>query len=153
MPGLWVAFRGRSTCGFLLVLGILSFGTGLCADEQAEKYVLRYRFDEGASVFYSVRNQSRIEVQQGPSIQHVEHEEVTEKHYTVVSTDADGNATLELTIDHVQMSAAVDGAPPVTFDSRTADEPPAPFIGVAQTIGQPLARIEASPTGELLSIE
>jgi hypothetical protein len=123
------------------------------AEEPAATYLLRYRFRAGDIIHYTVENRSQIELQQGEAVQEVDHQESTNKHYRVISTDDAGNAVLELMIDRVRMTAAVDGGTPVEFDSHTDKVAPAQFVGVAQTVGHPHARIEVSPTGKLLDIE
>ncbi len=162
-PDIVCSRRCRLMCAAVVAL----FGAGqdprLIAEDQAnpdpvetkqpETYELRYRFIPGSSVDYTVENQSHIEVEQAGAEQQVDHSQTSHKHYRVLSVDEDGNGVLELTIDRVQMQAAVDGDEPVTYDSQKDRQPPAQFIGIAGTIGKPHARITASPTGKLLEID
>ncbi len=123
------------------------------ADDLPRKYTLQYKFLTAKNVIYSVENKSEVELQQGAAEQHVEHSELTDKHYQVISTDLQGNCVLELSIDRVQMSAAVDGGDSVTFDSQRGEKAPPEFEGVADKIGQPHVRVKVSPTGEVLSVQ
>lgn len=147
--GLFHIFQVASVAAAVMgaSLTVQTFG-----EEPAKTYKLRYNFRTGSSVDYTVENRAEIEVEQAETRQQVEHSEITHKHYRVVSTDANGNGTLELMIDRVQMQASVDGVTPVTYDSQADQRPPAQFLGIADTIGKPLARITVSPTGKLLDL-
>ncbi|MBX3439530.1 MAG: hypothetical protein KF861_18730, partial [Planctomycetaceae bacterium] len=108
-----------------LVLGMLAASSAapLSAEDPVPTYALRYQFRAGSSVDYTVENDSKIQVEQAESEQQVEHREMTHKHYRVMAVEPDGSAMLELMIDRAQMSAALDGGEPVTYDSQSDIQP------------------------------
>ncbi len=143
----------RHVCFGLVVSGVLAGAIPVIAADASEKYTLRYKFLAAKNVGYTVENISAVELHQGEAEQQVQHRELTDKHYQVINVDLQGNCILDLSIDRVQMSAAVDGGESVEFDSRTGDAPPPEFEGVAEKIGQPHVRVKVSPLGEVLSLQ
>lgn len=137
---------------FGLVAGsALSMSQTALADDQ-ETYLLRYQFHRGEIVGYSVDHQSKVFLQQQQAEQHVEHGSLTDKRYTVRKVDENGNATLDLQIDRVRLTASVDGGDSVEYDTDSGDDPPQAFQGINATVGKPHVRVEVSPRGELLSL-
>jgi hypothetical protein len=123
------------------------------SEDSGGRHLLRYRFRPGDQVHYDVTNRTEIELQQDEAQQQIEHSETTRKHYAVLSTDEAGHSVLELSIDRVQMTAVMDGSEPITFDSARDTQPPALFVGIAETVGRPHVRVQVSSTGKVLSLE
>jgi hypothetical protein len=123
------------------------------AADAGKTHLLRYTFHEGEIVGYKVDHQTRVIVQQQEAEQHVEHGAVTNKRYTVRKVDEEGNAVLDLQIDRVRMTAAVDGGESVDYDTASGEAPPSAFQGIDATVGKPHVRVKVSPRGELLSLD
>ncbi len=100
---------------------------------------------------YQVEHESTLIIAKPELTERVKNEVRSRKNQRVVATDSAGNATLELAIDWVKMSAQFDDFEPVVFDSKHPDDCPQHYKGVSQVIGRPLARVRVSPRGELLS--
>lgn len=125
---------------------------GETAAASADGYRLRYRFKTNDVVNYEVAHTMEITTRKDETSETASNESHAEKHYRVVSVDRDGNAILELMIDRVRMSARFGEADPVVFDSDKPSETPRQFAHVQKTVGQPLARIKVSASGEMLSV-
>jgi hypothetical protein len=124
------------------------------AGADAEKTcLLRYRFHDSEIVGYKVDHQTEVTLHQQEAEQHVEHGSVTNKRYTVRKVDEEGNAVLDLQIDRVRMTAAVDGGESVDYDTASGGTPPSAFQGINETVGKPHVRVKVSPRGELLSLD
>lgn len=141
----------------LAIAGLLSClapaaTTAARADEE-QAYTLRYQFHRGEIVGYKVDHQTQVFLQQQQAEQHVEHGSLTNKRYTVRKVDEAGNATLDLQIDRVQLTAEVDGGNSVAYDTASGELPPTEFQGIDATVGKPHVRVEVSPRGELLSLD
>lgn len=147
----------RSLPRLLALAGLLSLlcpapGSSSRADD-AKTYLLRYRFHDGEIVGYTVNHQTQVFLQQQEAEQHVEHGSVTNKRYTVRKVDEAGNGLLDLQIDRVRLTAAVDGGESIDYDTQSGDAPPSAFQGIDATVGKPHVRVRVSPRGELLALE
>lgn len=119
------------------------------ADSAPEgRSTLRYQFRPGQTLHYIVEDTSQDSFTRGEVTSDVEYSTTTWKHFEVVSVDSDGSAVLELQLDRVVMKAQESGADPIAYDSDNEAPPPAQFVGIRKTIGQPMARVKVSPTGE-----
>ena len=146
--------RQRVCMGFVAsAVFFVATSTHIAADDASQRYTLQYKFLAAKNVAYSVENTSEVELHQGGAEQHIEHSELTDKHYKVVSTDLNGSCVLELSIDRVRMSAAVDDGEAIKFDSQETKDAPPEFEGITDTIGQPHIRVKVSPVGEVLSVQ
>lgn len=114
----------------------------------AKKYQLRYRFQPGSILHYTVHNESTIDVQVGTAADTVQHATESGRVLRVVSLTDDGAAVLEVSIEYVKLKAGE-----IEWDSRSGDDPPGGFSGIEETIGKPLVTITVSPTGELVAAE
>ena len=122
---------------------------GMSSVGHAEDTVnLRYRFEAGASVYYTVSDQSQFKIDFGQATETVQHGSQSLKHFTVRSVNADGSATIELMIDRAKMSKTQDGET-VTYDSAKDEKPPEAFVGVHQTIGRALIQLEVTASGRV----
>ena len=139
----------------LPLLGSLLVVNGLMSAEAADdqtQFTLKYQFKPGQRVAYMVDHQTQVHMQKGQAAQVVEHGSLTDKQYIVRAVDGDGNAELDLQIDRVRMSAGVDGADSVTYDSDSGEAPPTTLKGIAETVGKPHVNVKVSPSGRLLAI-
>ena len=135
------------------LLVIVAGPTNLRSDDDPARHTLQYRFETGQRAAYQVDHNMRVHMQKGQASQIVEHGSKTDKQYIVRSVDADGNAELDLQIDRVRMSAGVDGADSVAYDSDSGETPPDSLMGIADTVGKPHVRVKVSPAGRLLAID
>lgn len=119
--------------------------------EPSERVWLRHSFATGDVIQYEVANTETLEMLKGESAQTIENRTRSMKRYVVTEVDAEGVATLELTIDDVRMSAAEADGNTIEFDSRTDD--PSELPSVARTLGRPMARIRLRPSGEIVAVE
>lgn len=142
--------RAVLAAGMLLAARFGSVG-GFAADAAPGKHLLRYRFVADQIVAYDVVHNASIRTQKGETVESTRNVTETRKHLKVTAVDAEGIATIEPSIDRVRMEVRFGENAPTVFDSREAAEPPAPFRGVKQTLGRPLARMRFAPTGKLLS--
>ena len=117
------------------------------------RYQLAYRFSPGQQVAYESVHTMKLTTQKGQIVETARNEARTSKHFEVVSVAKDGSALLELTIDHVRMSARFGDAPPVAFDSSKPDDVPPAYRGVMKSVGRPLARARFAADGRLLDSE
>lgn len=141
-----LAFSGLLSCL------ALAAATAVRADDE-KTYTLRYEFHRGEIVGYKVDHQNQVVLQQQQAEQHVEHGSLTNKRYTVRKVDEAGNATLDLQIDRVQLTAKVDGGNSISYDTASGESPPTAFQGINATVGKPHVRVEVNPRGELLSLK
>jgi hypothetical protein len=117
------------------------------------RYQLAYRFSPGQRVAYQSVHTMTLTTQKGQLAETVRNEARVHKHFEVVSVADGGSAVLELTLDHVQMSAQFGDSPAVSLDSAKPDDAAPAYRGVMKTIGKPLARVRFSSAGELLGSE
>jgi hypothetical protein len=122
------------------------------ADGTAETYELRYRFTEGQELHYRITDEKRYDIHVADQSDTVRHSSNTLRKHDVQAIGDDGNARIELTLVHAQMSAE-SGEDTVTYDSTVDAIPPAVFQGVAGTIGHPLGIVTVSPRGEVVDTE
>lgn len=122
--------------------------------DAAEKYRLEYRFSPSQFLHYVVRHHTTIDTQFGEAQLTTFNETVSRKHFRVVSVDTDGTAQLESVIDRVEMTARSGESKTVRFDSQAGPENcPREFRHVLTTIGTPLAWVEFTRSGKLVSIK
>ena len=116
-------------------------------------YTLRYKFHSGQIIHLAVEHHKTLAARHSQGEEVTRDRSVEHKHYRVVSVDDEGVATLESTLERVQMTAVVDDSGPQSVDSRDPEGCPAPYRRVLAMIGKPLARFRAKPDGTILSVE
>ncbi len=121
------------------------------AEEEAPQYTLRYKYTPSEFVHYAVESQNKIIVEKNEAKQTSTNTAKTQKHYRVVGVDQEGNGTLEMTIDRVQMSAQFDDEAAATFDSKDPKQKDLKqYDKIRETIGKP-SRMVCSPLGKVIS--
>jgi hypothetical protein len=113
------------------------------------KYRLRYQFQPGQSVYYTVHNETHRSFQYKDSRQQMREGSDSLKHYRVASLTNEGGAVLELTIDRTAMYVRKDGQQ-VSYDSTRDQTPPEGFAAVGASIGKPWLNVSVSARGEML---
>ena len=122
------------------------------ADRPAQKPVqLAYRFTPGEVIRYEVTHTMEITTRKDQTSETATNESKAWKHLKVIDVDDKGTATLELTIDRVQMSARFGESDPVAYDSEQPEKAPRQFRNVQETVGKPHGRIKVTPGGNLIS--
>ncbi|MBX3441354.1 MAG: hypothetical protein KF774_03020 [Planctomyces sp.] len=113
---------------------------------------LRYRFDAGQTVYFTVWNETVRRYQHSEVEARTRDGNDSLKHYRVMSVDAEGNAKLELTIDRTRMFAEKDSTL-FQYDSQSDAQPPDGFEDVARTIGRPWLHVTLNDRGEPLDFQ
>lgn len=113
------------------------------------KYRLRYQFQPGQSVYYTVHNETERSFQIKGVRQQMREGSDSLKHYRVTSLTNDGGAVLELTIDRTAMFVGKDNEQ-ASYDSTRDATPPSGFEAVGMSIGKPWLNVWVSDRGEML---
>jgi hypothetical protein len=126
-------------------------GVSYADDAEAPGVLLRYQFQPGQKLYYSVVNGSHIVVQYDVNPHEVDHSSASVRHFRVVDVYENGNAVLQLTIDRAYMRAEQAGSI-ASYDSASTEPVPEEFAQVNNTIGTPWVNITISPRGEVLDV-
>lgn len=120
--------------------------------DDAETFLLRYKFEVGQVVRYedSLKDNYVIKVGQNTEKQH-SHQK-SEKNYRVISVNEDGSAELELTFEWVTIDISQNGAK-AKFDSRLDKKPEPLFEPMAAMVGKPRLRLTVSSTGKISNVQ
>jgi hypothetical protein len=121
-------------------------------DQAPAEFLLAYKFEAGQQVHFLLETDSKIDVQKSGFAQTNHNNTTTERHFRVLSTNSDGSAQLELTIDRVKLSYSFDDSPPTVYDTGAADLPPKGFERVRDSVGRPLGQMKMSRDGKLLDL-
>lgn len=146
------------SCRSLLVVRVVSLvallGTAshAVADDQGPGVLLRYRFEPGQKIYYSVVNGSQIVVQYDVNQHQVRHSSASVKHFRAVDVFENGTAVLQLTIDRAYMRAE-QGGDVAVYDSASNEPAPDEFVGVDTTVGTPWVNVTVSPLGEIVEVQ
>jgi len=134
--------------GLALLTGLLAGMSSLIA--LAEPVTLRYRFEPGQIVRYSVVMNDDYKIHVGATVEEPYSHQTSSKSYRVKSVNPDGSAVLELTIEEIQLEILQNGET-LKFNSRdkkTDDRPPV-FLALDGLVGQPHLQLTISPRGEI----
>lgn len=143
---------GKRIGQWSMVIGHWSLAIATCSPVLAESpQLLRYKFRPNEIVRFEVEHKVTIDMKKGEAEETARHATVENKHFRVVSVDANGAAIIEPVIDRVRMTARFGGHPEITWDSNSDKQPPPPLKGVGATIGRATARMKFSCRGELIS--
>jgi hypothetical protein len=108
------------------------------------EYRLVYKFRANEDVHMPLSTDSRMTVQKGSSTVTTTNESTVERHFHVVSVEADGSAVVNLFIDRVRLSYAFNNGAPIVYDTSKDVLPPRGFETVKHAIGaQGLVRFSA----------
>ncbi|HET6879342.1 MAG TPA: hypothetical protein VFI31_04275 [Pirellulales bacterium] len=128
------------------------------ADEKApqagtKSYKLRYKFKPGETLRWEVEHRAKVRSTVQGTTQAAETISTSVKNWKVDSVDADGNAVIIHSVDHVEMTQKLDGRQDIHYSSDTDAVPPPVFENVAKAVGKPLARLTLDPRGKVLERE
>jgi hypothetical protein len=124
----------------------------LCQAADEPTYNLRYQFQPGQAVYFTVRNESSRMFQSGETTVVTKDGHDSLKHYRVLSVTPEGNAELELVIDRTRMYAE-QGDTLHFYDSTTDDSPPEAFAQVDSTVGRPWLTATVNNRGETIGFK
>lgn len=133
------------------LLAVLAAGV-LCggAATAAEDVQLAYRFSAGDRVVMRVAHRAFTETTIGATKQSTETATDSLKTWRVVGVDAQGRATLELSVDRVTMTARTSDRGEIRWSSSGDDPPPAGYETVRQSLGVPLTRLVVDRSGRIV---
>jgi hypothetical protein len=143
--------RSKQTCCRIAIAMLLASVGRLQAaeDPAAGKYRLRYQFQVGQAVYFTVHNETQRSFQFKAALAEMQEGSDSLKHYRVLSMSPEGHAVLELMIDRTRMWIKQDDER-VVYDSTEAGKAPAAFAGVNGTIGKPWLHVTVTARGETL---
>lgn len=140
----------RSAARRFVVLNLLALCLTGVAIADSQKYPLRFQFEPGAALHYTVGNESTIDVQVGTESEKVSHSSESGRVLQAVKMNDDGSSVLEISIEYVNLTA---NNGQISWDSRSAEAPPVQFAGIDKTIGVPLMTITVAPSGAVIAAE
>jgi len=149
---------GRPLAG--LVLSLLCGWSALAdkpsppsAKPSPAKHTLRYKFRPGETLKW--RMEQRLDVEATISGNTLTTQAFTGqvKVWRIKEVAADGSATLENSVEEVDMRQKLTGRAEVRYNSKTDKKPPLGFENVAQSIGLPLSRVQVDAQGKVLKRE
>jgi hypothetical protein len=115
------------------------------------EYRLVYKFQANEDVHMPLSTDSRMVVQKGPATVTTTNQSTVERHFHVVSVDADGSAVVDLFIDSVKLSYSFNNGTPTTYDTSKKDTPPRGFEKVPESVG-PSGQVRFSPQGKMVRL-
>ena len=114
------------------------------------QYSLRYQFQPEQQMAYEVEHLVRVKTTIDGVSQSQQSRSTSQKSWKVTAVDAKGNATFTHSIDWVNMWSEAQGQAPVIYDSRQDAEPPADYVGVAESLGKVLATVTVDTQGAVV---
>ncbi|MFZ5828494.1 MAG: DUF6263 family protein [Planctomycetota bacterium] len=120
------------------------------AGDAAEGHLLRYRFDAGQTLRWSVTHRSLVRSTVSGTTQNAETFSTSVKVWRVAEVKPDGTARFEQMVEDIDMRHQLTGREEVRYNSRTDRKPPPGFDDVASTIGVPLAELVIDARGKVL---
>ncbi len=138
--------------GFIPLL-LLPLAALFASNEKKEPdaFQLVYRFQNGDQLRWKVVQQLRVKTSMEEKTEVVDTISGSTKLWTVTEVDADGNATIEHSVEDVNMHRKQTDFPDSAYNSQTDTEPPIGYEQVSQSLNVPLLKLKIAPNGELLS--
>ncbi len=115
-----------------------------------QTFLLQYRPEKGQTIRWKVVHLVTVDTKIRGSEQTAKTRSVSQKAWRVTDVDAEGNVTVVLTIEHVDMWQSLSGRQEVRYNSRTDAVPPREYEAVAKSIGVPLATVTFNRHGRVL---
>jgi hypothetical protein len=135
---------------------LLTTLTGLLlgTTSQAQKPALRFRWLQGQVLTYQVDHMTAVtEVVSGVTSETRTQLGLT-KRWQVLSVDATGVATLQLSLAALRLEMTTPGGATLVFDSREPDKAtPALRAELSRYVGQPLAVLRLDPQGQVVEVK
>ncbi|MCA9082000.1 MAG: hypothetical protein KDA58_15670 [Planctomycetaceae bacterium] len=139
--------NGLALANWLLVCGISA--STLHADEGV---LLRYRFQAGQVVRYSVTMRDEYTIQVGAASDEPYTEQNSVKQYRVLQVNDDGSARLELKLESAKLTVVNEGQTR-EFDSSANNNQDPVFASLQNMLGKPHLQATASPLGMLSELK
>jgi len=142
-----------------MVIGALVLASGWLTglaraeDEGAETgttYRLAYRFQPGETLRFDVEQQANVKTTISGTTQVAETLSRSVKVWRVVEVHEDGSATLEHSVEKVDMRQQVSGREEVRYDSSADEEVPPGFEEAAASVGVVLTVVTIDPQGKVV---
>jgi hypothetical protein len=114
------------------------------------KHELRYKFQPGEIVRTKVLQQVVLDTTISGSTQTAETTSGSVKVWRITQVEPDGSITFEHSVESVEMRQKVSGREAITYNSKTDNEPPPQYEGVAKSVGVPLTVVTIDPSGKIL---
>lgn len=118
-----------------------------------EKYTLRYKLRANETIRYEVthvaKTKTRIRGQEDVSQVHT----ISQRHWDVQSPTPSGDMVFDHIVDSVVMTQQQGDKDEIRWDSRTSEDPPREFRGVAEQMGTKLATLTVNGRGEEVARE
>lgn len=139
-----------SLCVAALSLSTLFALSAPAAENDAEKYTLRYKFQPSETLRWEVEHRSMVRATVSGTTQDSATLSNSVKAWQVTDVQPDGTATIEYRVEWVDMRQKLTGRAEVRYDSRTGAKPPPGFETAARSVGVPLATMKMNTQGKLL---
>jgi hypothetical protein len=162
----------RLLCAVCLMTGaVAGAADDLLSDLDAAKdratrqtYQLRYKFRPGETLRYKVVHLTTSDTRIGgildtdkqgttEAFEKVQTRSISTKAWKVEEVNNEGHATFVHMVEDVDMWTQFAGRKEVRYNSKSDAQPPRGYEGVAESVGQPLARITIDSTGKVLKRE
>jgi hypothetical protein len=117
---------------------------------ESEKYLLRYKFQPGDALRWTVVHRCRIRTTVSASTQTAETTTTSVKVWRVHEVNPDGSVVFDHLVESVDMRHRLSGCDEVRYNSRTDPCAPHGFEDVARAIGVPLAVVTIDAQGKLM---
>lgn len=141
-------FLSMGTRGIGIGLALISVSGLVASVTAAEKTLLRYRFQPGQVVRYSVQLRDDYFVQIGETSERPYTSQASIKNYRVLSVDSNGVAEIEITLLEQVRAETHQGGDTFKFDStQPGQNVPTLFLPMQAIVGVPHLRLKVSPTG------
>lgn len=115
-----------------------------------QKYLLRYKFEEGDVVYWQTEQVDNGEVSLQKKKELTRSRTLSTKKWRITGIDKNGNISAVQSLADVDMWQQIDQLPPTSYNSRTDSKPPIKFENIADTIGIELVNFKFEPNGNLL---
>ncbi len=116
-------------------------------------YLLRYKLTAGETIGYEVthvaKTKTRIVGQEDVSQVHT----VSQRHWDVQAPTPSGDMQFDHIVDSVEMTQQQGDKDEIRWDSRTGEDPPREFRGIAEQMGTKLATLTINARGEEIARE
>jgi hypothetical protein len=141
--------RVLAQLAFCLAVSFLTAGAG-ASDKAPEKYHLRYHFQRGETLRWTVVQRCQIRTSVAGTTQTADTTTISAKAWRVREVKPDGSLVFEQRVEYVDMRHRLSGRDEVRYDSRKDLAPPPGFEQVAQAVGVPLCEITMDAKGKVL---
>ncbi|MGI9430429.1 MAG: hypothetical protein ACR2NM_17340 [Bythopirellula sp.] len=123
------------------------------ADQTAEKYSLRYKFQMGEVLRYQVKHATDIRTTIEETTQQAESNSESVKAWKVTDVLPSGEMEFVHVVETVKMSNTVPNRGTTKYNSETDKTPPVGFEQAARAVGVPLSVVRIKPDGEIVERE